>query len=330
MNSNACVKDYSENIMIASKVSICVPTYNRANLLPDLLDSILRQTYQNFEIIITDNSDSLETQKLVESKYADERILYSKNEKNLGMGGNARNAFSQVSGEYFTFTPDDDIWIDKHKLEQQIDILQKHTDVDIVYSNARSIDYHGQGLDVFASKYQNKNGYELIPATELLPGNNTEYFLNILTPVLRTESLLPIFKESFAFESEEYLCYFIASTNKKIGFLYDATVALREAEHHRTALEDGKIVDWKKRKDIRIRQMFNIYNTLTTLHPESNEKMGTASVQNFLAKHVLSQAKTSRSPTLMLQTLFSCYLFFRKFSLINAINVKNREGKSFG
>lgn len=316
--------------MITNRISICVPTYNRVNLLPDLLDSIFKQTYQNFEIIITDNSDNQETKNLIESKYADDRIVYSKNEKNLGMGGNARKAFSQVSGEYFTFTPDDDIWIDKDKLKNQIEILQKYSDVDIVYSNAKSVDYNGKELDAFASKHQDESGYELISATELLPGNNTEYFLNILTPVLRTESLLPIFKESFAFESEEYLCYFVAATKSHIAFLYDQTVALREAEHHRTALEDGKIVDWKKRKDIRIRQIFNIYNTLTTLHPESNEKLGTESVQNYLARHVLTQAKASRSPALMLQTLFACYLFFRKFSVLKALNVKNRQGKSFG
>lgn len=316
--------------MITGKVSICVPTYNRANLLPDLLDSILEQTYQNFEIIITDNSDNQKTKQLVESKYADDRIIYSKNEKNLGMGGNARRAFSYVNGEYFTFTPDDDIWIDKDKLKKQIDILQKHPDVDIVYSNAKSIDYSGKELDAFASRYKNKSGYELICGDELLPGKNTEYFLNILTPLLRTETLLSIFKESFSFESEEYLCYYMAATKTHIAFLYDQTVALREAEHYRTAVEDGKIVDWKKRKDIRIRQIFNIYNTLATLHPESNEKLGTEDVQNFLVKHVLAQAKASRSPILMLQTLFACYLFFRKFSLFNAINVKNRQGKSFG
>lgn len=316
--------------MNTGKVSICIPTYNRPNLLPDLLDSIFRQSYKNYEIIITDNSDNLETKELIDSSYTDKNILYFKNKNNLGMGGNSQRAFSLATGEYFTFTPDDDIWLDKDKLKNQVDFLENHPAIDIVYSNAKSVNYTGCELTPFSSKYKNHSGFEIISGEELLPGNNTEYFLNILTPVLRSSNLLTIFKESFAFESEEYLCYFIASTNQKIGFLYEATVALREAEHHRTALEDGKIVDWKKRKDIRIRQMFNIYNTLTTLHPESVEKMGAASVQNFLAKHVLAQAKASHSPALMLQTLFACYLFFRKFSLLAAINTKNRLGKSFG
>ena len=136
--------------------------------------------------------------------------------------------------------------------------------------------------------------------------------------------------ESFAFGSEEYFCYYMASTNEKIGFIYDKTVALREAEHYRTAVEDGQIVDWKKRKDIRIRQMFNIYNTLTTLHPESKEKLETSQVQNFLARHLIGQAKASKSISLLLQTILSCSLFFRKFSLMDTLRLKLKVGKSFG
>lgn len=313
-------------------VSICVPTYNRSNLIGELLDSVLAQTYINFEIIITDNSDNLKTKELIESKYQDKRIKYFKNEKNLGMGGNTLRAFSYVNGEFLTFTPDDDIWIDKDKLKKQVKFLEEHQNINIVYSNAKSIDYNGNELSEFSSLYENEQNHNsiLLDATELLPGNQTNYFLNILTPVLRTEKLIEVFKESWRFESEEYMCYYIASVDKKIGFIYDKTVALREAEHYRTAVEDGKIVDWKKRKDIRIRQMFNIYNTLTTLHPESNEKLETSQVQNFLAKHLISQAKASKSIFLLLQTIMACSLFFRKFSLIDALKLKSKGGKSFG
>jgi len=321
------MKEYQKNL-----VSICVPTYNRSNLIGELLDSILAQTYTNFEIIITDNSDNLHTKELIESKYNDERIKYFKNKINLGMGGNTLKAFSYVNGEYLTFTPDDDIWIDKDKLKKQVMFFDDNQEVNIVYSNAKSIDYDGEELEEFSSVYKNeqKNSSVLLDATELLPGNQTNYFLNILTPLLRTEKLIEVFKESWRFESEEYMCYYIASTNEKIGFIYDATVALREAEHYRTAIEDGKVVDWKKRKDIRIRQIFNIYGTLTTLHPETKERLETSQVQNFLAKHLIGQAKNSKSILLLSQTIASCYLFFRKFSLKETIKFKNKIGKSFG
>ncbi len=313
-------------------VSICVPTYNRSNLIGELLNSILVQSYTNFEIIITDNSDDFKTKELIESKYQDNRIKYFKNKKNLGMGGNTLKAFEYVNGEFLTFTPDDDIWIDKNKLEKQVEFLNVNKTINIVYSNAKSIDYDGNELEKFSSIYENndKNCSILLNATELLPGHPTNYFLNILTPILRTENLIDVFKESWRFESEEYMCYYIASVNEKIGFIYDRTVALREAEHYRTAIEDGKVVDWKNRKDIRIRQMFNIYGTLTTLHPQTKEKLESAQVQNFLAKHLIGRARASKSILLLLQTIASCYLFFRKFSLKEAIKIKYKEGKSFG
>lgn len=313
-------------------VSICIPTYNRSNLIGELLDSVLAQTYTNFEIIITDNSDNLKTKEFIEAKYKDQRVKYFKNEKNIGMGGNTLIAFSYINGEYLTFTPDDDIWIDENKLQKQVKFLQKHQNINIVYSNAKSIDYNGNELDKFSSIYKDegRNNFIILNATELLPGTSTKYFLNILTPVLRTEKLLGIFKESWKFESEEYMCYYIASVNEKIGFIYDKTVALREAEHYRTAVENGKVVDWKKRKDIRIRQVFNIYNTLTTLHPESKEKLETQTVHNFLARHLISQAKASKSINLLLQTIFSCLLFFRKLNLVETLKLKSKSGKSFG
>lgn len=311
------------------KVSICVPTYNRPNLICELLDSILAQTYENFEIIITDNSDNLNTNEIIKNKYSDQRIRYFKNEMNLGMGGNTIKALGFIKGEFFTFTPDDDIWIDNNKIKKQVNFLKQNDGINIVYSNAKSIDYDGNQLDDFVSIYLNKE-FDLLNADELLPGKATKYFLNILTPVIRTEPLILFFHESWFFESEEYFCYYIAAMEKQIGFLYDCTVALREAEHYRTAVENGKIVNWAKRKDIRIRQIFNIYNTLTTLHPQTKEKLETQTVQNFLAKHLIDQARGSRSIKLILTTIATCYLFFRKFSIIKALSIKNKKGKSFG
>ena len=145
------MKEYKKSL-----VSICVPTYNRSNLIGELLDSILKQTYTNFEIIITDNSDNLKTKNLIEVKYKDERIKYFKNEKNLGMDGNTLKNLNLVSGDFFSFTPDDDVWIDKYKLEKQVNILNK-TNLDCCFSNTLHIFQNGSRHDKqFKTKYNNK------------------------------------------------------------------------------------------------------------------------------------------------------------------------------
>jgi hypothetical protein len=151
-----------------------------------------------------------------------------------------------------------------------------------------------------------------------------------LTPLIRKNPLLEVFKQSWYFESEEYFCYYLSATEQKLGFLCDTTVALREAEHYRTAVEDGKIVDWKKRKDIRIRQILGIYTTLTYLYPETKKYLETSLVQNYLAKHLLGSAKVTGSLFLLMKTLAACSLHFRKFSLIDTIKLKHKKGKSFG
>lgn len=321
-----------ESAYLKGLVSICVPTYNRPLLIKELLVSVLKQSYSNFEVIITDNSENFETQELIKREFCDPRIRYYKNPTNVGMGGNVQKAISFVRGEFFTFTPDDDVWIDRDKLRFQVDFLEKNNAIKIVYSNAESIDYHGNVLDEFSSNYRADNGskFHLLSSNELLPGYQTEYFINILTPVIRADPLIHVFHQSWCFESEEYFCYYLAASGETIGFYTEKTVALREAEHYRTAIEDSKIVDWKKRKDLRIKQIFAIYNTLIYLYPEKKKYLETSKVNNFLAKHVLLAALSSKSFKLLINTFGACYLFFRKFSLLQTLKIRGRKGKSFG
>ncbi|BBE30219.1 hypothetical protein OSSY52_03600 [Tepiditoga spiralis] len=310
------------------KVSICITTYNRPKLLRELLESILIQSYQNFEIIITDNSNNTDTKEMVK-KINSNKIKYIKNDRNIGMGKNALKAFSYVDGEFMTFTPDDDLWNDKTKIEKQVKVLNQYKNINIVYSNANSIDYNGNLLDEFTSIYDGDE-FKFLKGEELLPGNETNYFLNILTAMLRSEKLLNIFKESYHYNSEEYLCYYIGATEEEIGFISKKLVSLREAEHYREVEKKGKILDWKKAKDIRIKQILGIFSTLINLHPETCDKLETQKVELFLGKHIIRTAIQSKNIFLILKTIFSVYLFFEEFSLIKAFKLKNNKKKSFG
>ncbi|MBI5150459.1 MAG: glycosyltransferase family 2 protein [Candidatus Omnitrophica bacterium] len=311
------------------KVSICVTTYNRAGLLRKLLNSILVQSYKNFEIIITDNSENIDTENMLRG-YADERIRYYHNEHNIGMGQNALKNFNLVRGEFMTFTPDDDLWMDIHKLLRQVEFLSEHTEINIVYSNAESIGYSGEKLQDFDSIYDPIPQKDVISAEYLLPGRKNPYFFNILTMMLRCDPLLRIFKESYHFDSEEYLCYYIAALEKHIGFIRDRLVALREAEHYRVVMRQGKLVDWSAQADVRIKQILSIYTTLVHLHPGTVEKLCTPEVHCFLGRHIFSRALESKNILLALKTLCACYLLFEYFTLKKVLKIKWSRGKSFG
>lgn len=107
-------------------VSIIIPTYNRAALIAETLDSIIRQTYDNWECIIVDDGSSDDTEALV-GKYQlrDKRIKYANRPSTLKKGANAcRNyGLSLSEGEYVNWFDSDDLMLPK-KLELQVDMLK--------------------------------------------------------------------------------------------------------------------------------------------------------------------------------------------------------------
>ena len=93
-----------------SKVSIGVPVYNGENTLRPALDSLLNQSFTDFELIISDNASTDGTQ-LICQEYADrdQRVRYIRHEKNLGPAVNFKYALDQARGEYFMWAACDDI-----------------------------------------------------------------------------------------------------------------------------------------------------------------------------------------------------------------------------
>ena len=90
-------------------VSIITPTYNRPEYLKAALTSAVQQTYQNIEIIVSDNCSPENPQPLIES-FKDSRIRFFRNQSNLGMFANTMNAFKKAQGKYVACLLDDDIW----------------------------------------------------------------------------------------------------------------------------------------------------------------------------------------------------------------------------
>jgi len=90
-----------------SKISVCIPTFNRAYLLPYAIDSVLKQSEQDFELIICDDGSSDGTPELM-SQYTDNRIKYIRHPQNIGKSNNMRSGFDAASGKYFIKFDDDD------------------------------------------------------------------------------------------------------------------------------------------------------------------------------------------------------------------------------
>jgi len=109
-----------------SKVSVIIPTYNRADLLPRAINSVLNQIFQNFELIIVDDGSTDNTRQVVEEfQKKDKRIKYIWQE-NSGAPAKPRNTgIKNSQGEYIAFLDHDDEWLPQ-KLEKQLEIFEKN------------------------------------------------------------------------------------------------------------------------------------------------------------------------------------------------------------
>src|SRR5438045_7316648 len=88
----------------APKISVCIPAYNRAERVKPLLDLILEQSYDDFDLVICeDNSPEREAIRKIVQGASDEhpgRMHYFENETNLGYDGNVRNLIAKATGDY--------------------------------------------------------------------------------------------------------------------------------------------------------------------------------------------------------------------------------------
>jgi len=130
----------------SSTVSVCMPVYNGSAYIAESIRSILSQTYNNFHLIVCDNCSTDNTEEIVRS-FDDSRIFYSRNEKNLGLVGNANRCLELADGDYVHILHHDDIMMPVN-LERKVRVLDEHPSVGFVHSNVRLIDQHGNDQDL--------------------------------------------------------------------------------------------------------------------------------------------------------------------------------------
>ena len=113
------------------KVSVIIATYNRAALLPRAVNSVLAQTYTDFELIIVDDRSSDDTQEVIRT-FTDPRIRVIRHEANRGAAAARNTGISEARGEYIAFLDDDDECM-PNRLADQVSVLDANPDVGMVY-----------------------------------------------------------------------------------------------------------------------------------------------------------------------------------------------------
>ena len=124
------------------KVSVCIPVYNGSDYIAESIESVLSQTYKDFQLIIIDNCSTDNTEEIVR-KFQDPRISYVCNTQNLGLVGNENRCLDLANGEYVHILHHDDIMLPDN-LERKVNLLDEHPRVGFVHSNIFLIDEKGE------------------------------------------------------------------------------------------------------------------------------------------------------------------------------------------
>jgi len=159
------------NVMTACPVvSVILPTYNRAAFLAAAVDSVLTQTFQNFELIVVDDGSTDATPDVVQA-YSDQRLVYLR-QNNYGRSAARNKAIGHARGSLIAFLDSDDEYL-PGKLEMQVAFMREHPEIGMVYTSAICIDKDGNSIAYSYSASAKGSIYKqvafFVPITITLP-----------------------------------------------------------------------------------------------------------------------------------------------------------------
>ncbi|HOA82018.1 MAG TPA: glycosyltransferase family 2 protein [Defluviitaleaceae bacterium] len=134
--------------MVDGLVSIIMPSWNTGKWIGESIESVIKQTYQDWELIIVDDCSTDNTDKVV-ANYRDSRIKYFKNDINSGAALTRNRALREAQGEWIAFLDSDDLWL-PCKLEKMIKFMETNN-YSFAYHRYEKINEDGEPLNIEVS-----------------------------------------------------------------------------------------------------------------------------------------------------------------------------------
>lgn len=136
-----------------SMVSVIMPSYNKAAYIGKTIESVISQTYENWELILVDDASTDDSVSVI-SGYKDERIKVTQNESNMGIADTRNKALSLARGEYIAVLDADDISPD-YRFAHEAVFLDQNQDIAVVYGGCQEIDADGNYGKLYISAFHN-------------------------------------------------------------------------------------------------------------------------------------------------------------------------------
>lgn len=115
------------------KVSVIIASYNYAQYIKESIESVLNQTYSDFELVIIDDCSTDNSVEII-NQFKDNRIKFIQNDKNLGLKSTIQKALSHCTGEWIAFLESDDMWV-SDTLEKRLACAEKYPNVGIIFND---------------------------------------------------------------------------------------------------------------------------------------------------------------------------------------------------
>lgn len=138
----------TQHQIVDGLVSVIMPSWNTAKFIKESIESVLRQTYKNLELIIVDDCSTDNTDEIVYS-FDDPRIRYYHNKRNSGAALTRNKGLREAQGEWIAFLDSDDLWM-PNKLEYQIKFMTENKYI-FSYTEYEKIDEHDNSLNIYVS-----------------------------------------------------------------------------------------------------------------------------------------------------------------------------------
>jgi len=123
-------------------ISVIMPVYNAQRYLKEAIESVLKQTFEDFEFLIVDDGSTDASEKIVRS-FDDPRIVYVKNERNLGIAKSLYRGVELARGEYIARMDADDICMPQ-RLERQLKYFATYPETDLLFTEIEFVDFQGE------------------------------------------------------------------------------------------------------------------------------------------------------------------------------------------
>ncbi len=221
------------------KISVVITVYNRTQCIIQAIQSVLAQTYRDFEIIVVDDGSNIDIKETLKPYQGKIKFIY---QENRGLAAARNTGIRHAQGEYIAFL-DDDLWAPQ-KLEVQIPILENNPDLGFVCSEVLAMDEKGNVL----AKWRKFGDWELQDTFEDLYEGN---FVHVPTVVARKDCLQAIggFDESLR-STEDYECWLRLA--KRYRFLYINQPLAKYRLHSQQVSKNPDLYDLRIRNNIKV------------------------------------------------------------------------------